>query len=425
MSFYLFRRYFLSARSGSLIKLVSWICMAGMTVSVAALILITSVMGGFGKAIKTRLLSKSAHLVLDFQENPFLNTKETSKRKTNSLFASKEEPAFLFSSLTKEQKEGIKEVFLFEKQDLILKTPQGFKGISAIGYSEKQWEETFLQTANNMEIQVEDASFSPLLEDPGKEVLLSYELFLEINPSEEKNLFLLPLTGLLLPPSLPPPVKQMKIKGAFQEPSTGEKAFYIYYKQGKIDFGDFSKVSYGAEIKLYDPEQVSLYQDLFKKHKAQSWKERNSTLFFALKLEKFIMVLLLILALVISCLGISSAMLLLMTQKGKDVAILRAMGMSKKEVIKTFTRIGLYLSLMALFAGAFIGLGGTLFLKYNDSINFLGENYRDRTLPAIFVPIQYLVILFSSFLISWISCYLPTKYLSYIKPAELLKVTRF
>ena len=425
MSFYLFRRYFLSARSGALIKLVSWICMAGMTVSVAALILITSVMGGFGKAIKIRLLSKSTHLALKFQENPFLHEKTTYKRRSDSLFSSKEEPDFLFSSLTKEQKAGIKEVLLFEKQDLILKTSKGFKGVSAIGYTEKQWQENFSKFSNNIEVWTENSTLSPILKNPAKEVVLSYELFLEMNSSEEKELFFIPLTGLLLPPGIPPPIKRMQIKGALQEPSQGEKAFYIHYKKGNLDFGDFSKLSYGAEIKLYDPEQVSLYKKLFQKYKPQSWKERNSTLFFALKLEKFIMVLLLILALVISCLGISSAMLLLMTQKGKDIAILRAMGMSKKTTIKTFTKIGLYLSLIALCAGAFIGLGGTLFLKYNDSINFLGENYRDRTLPAIFVPLQYLAILSSSFFISWISCYLPTKFLSYIKPAELLKITRF
>ncbi|MCZ0933332.1 MAG: hypothetical protein OXJ52_09305, partial [Oligoflexia bacterium] len=71
MSFYFFRRYFLSSRSGSLIKLISWLCLSGIAVSITALILIVSIMGGFGSAIKSRLLSKQAHLIIEFNKTPF------------------------------------------------------------------------------------------------------------------------------------------------------------------------------------------------------------------------------------------------------------------------------------------------------------------------------------------------------------------
>ena len=136
------------------------------------------------------------------------------------------------------------------------------------------------------------------------------------------------------------------------------------------------------------------------------------------------MTLFLILSLVISCLGISSALFLLMTQKGKDLAILHAMGLSQKEIIKTFTKVGLYLSFMGLLVGVFIGLAGTFFLKYN-RINILPAMYQDRTIPAIFVPTQYLAIFLAVVILAWISCYLPTRYLARIKPAELLKITSF
>ena len=89
MSFYLFRRYFLSSRSGSLIRVVSWICLGGMTVSVAALILIVSIMGGFGKAIKSRLLSKEAHLVIQFKDSPFV------KKYEKDFFKTKKRVCFL------------------------------------------------------------------------------------------------------------------------------------------------------------------------------------------------------------------------------------------------------------------------------------------------------------------------------------------
>ena len=423
MSFYLFRRYFLSSRSGSLIRVVSWICLGGMTVSVAALILIVSIMGGFGKAIKSRLLHNESHLVIHFKDSPFLNEKNQTQVKKKSVFFDREEHPAVFSSLTQKQREGIKEALIFENQELILKSLHGFKGISAIGYSQEQWDKKVLQNSLFTNINSENEP-APLKATQGKEILLSQELSLETGLSPGDEITLIPLAGLLLPPSLLPPIKRFKVKGILQEPSKGKEAFSIFYKQGLIDFGNFSRIKYGAEIQLHDPKQVPLYQNLFKKHKVQNWIERNSTLFFALKLEKFVMTLFLILALVISCLGISSALFLLITQKGDDLAILHAMGLSKKELIKIFTGVGLYLSFIGLFAGAVIGLSGTIFLKYN-TINFLPEMYQDRTIPAMFLPSNYIIILLGSLFLAWLSCYLPTRHLSHIKPAELLKITGF
>ena len=405
----------------------------------AALILIVSIMGGFGKAIQSRLLDKEAHLVIHFKENPFLN-KALTKTKKKSLFFDKEEPPVIFSHLTQEQKKGIQSAIIFETQDLILKSYKNFKGVTAIGYSKNQWnkkmEQIFSEEENNLNslnlnknqlnqspIQNSQSHLIPLKPDQKKEILLSEDLALEMNLTSGDDLNLIPLAGLLLPPNLLPPVKRFKVKGIFPTASTIKEAFSIYYKQGLMDFGDFSKINYRAEIKLYDPEQVLTYQNLFKNYEVQNWMERNSTLFFALKLEKFIMTLFLGLAFLISCLGVSSALFLLITQKGDDLAILHAMGLSQKELIKIFTKVGLSLTSISLFAGTFIGLSGTVFLKYNKNINFLPEIYQDRTIPAVFMPSNYLMILIGALLIAWISCYLPTKHLSRIKPSELLKIT--
>lgn len=423
MSFYLFRRYLLSSRANSLIRVVSWICLGGVTISIAALILIISIMGGFGEAIKSRLLSKEAHLVVHFKDNPFTKDKKHIEKK--SVFLNKEKQLGIFSSLTQKQRAGIKEVLVFEKQDLILKSPDGFKGVSAIGYSQKKWDEKASQAYSFSEensVPGKAVPFKPVIQ---KEALISSELSLNTKLFSGDELILIPLAGILLPPSLLPPIKGFVVKGILPQSSTPTEDFLIYYKQGLMDFGDFSKIKYGAEVKLYDPEKVLIYKNLLKGHKVQTWRERNSLLFFALKLEKFVMTLFLVLSLVISCLGISSALFLLMAQKAKDLAIFHAMGLSQKDIVKVFTRVGLYLTFIGLFSGALIGYCGTLFLKYNTLINFLPEMYQDRTLPAVFLPFSYFVILLSSLFLAWVSCYLPTRHLSHIKPSELLKITGF
>ena len=424
MSFYFFRRYFFSSRSGSLIKVISWLCLAGLIVSLTALILIVSIMGGFGSAIKSRLLSKQAHLSIDFKKDPFPLKKNTKSIKKKGLFFDELHPELFFSNLTKEQTKGIETSIVFEAQELILKSEQGFKGVSAIGYSKQQWNkklETALTTANNLtENNFTVYKPSPLKPNPDKEILLSHELALETGLSVNDTISFIPLTGLLLPPNLAPPIKNFKIKAILAPSENIQENFSIYYKQGKMNFGDFSKINYKAELKLKQPEQVKDYQKLFKNYKTKNWMEQNSSLFFALKLEKFVMTLFLVLAFVISCLGLSSALLLLMTQKREDIAILQAIGASQKEIVKTFTKMGFYLSSLGIIFGAGIGILGTLLLKYN-RFNLLPEMYQDRTIPAVFLPFNYLIILIGAFALAWFFCYLPTRYFSQSKTVELLR----
>ncbi|MCY4321095.1 MAG: FtsX-like permease family protein [Bdellovibrionaceae bacterium] len=415
MSFYFFRRYFLSSRAGSLIKIISWLCLAGVTVSITALILIVSIMGGFGEAIKSRLLSKQAHLTIYFDKNPF------SFKKLDGL-----KIKFLFPNLTQEQSARIKSSHIFETQELILKSKQGFKGVSAIGYSDDKWNKELENSLKDSE-DFQNTYIPPTIpyapnRKLEKEILLSHELSLETGLSIHDTISFIPLTGLLLPPNLPPPIKSFKVRAILPPSEKLKDNFSIYYKQGLMDFGDFSKVSYKAELQLKDPEKSKEYQQLFKNYKTTTWIEQNSNLFFALKLEKFIMTLFLILAFIISCLGISSALLLLMTQKKSDIAILRAMGSSQKEIVRIFTRIGFFLSSLGIVIGFSIGIFGTFLLKHNH-FNLLPEMYQDRTIPAVFMPFNYIIILTGALILSWFFCRLPSQYFSRIETVELLKTS--
>ena len=287
MSFYFFRRYFFSSRSDSLIKLISWLCLAGITVSITALFLIVSIMGGFGEAIKSRLLSKQAHLTIEFDKNPF-PLKNTKPIKNKSLFFNKIESETFFLNLTKKQREGIKSALVFEIQELILKSEQGFKGISARGYSEQQWNqklETAL-TTENIFLKSRFTPQTPFLLKPEKEILLSHELSLETGLTVNDTIALIPLTGLLLPPSLPPPIKKFRVKTILPPSESLQDSFSIYYKQGLMNFGDFSKISYKAELQLRQPEKVVKYQKLLKNYKNKKLDGAKLQLIFCFKIRK-------------------------------------------------------------------------------------------------------------------------------------------
>ena len=435
MSFYFFIRYFFSKRSGSLIKLVSRLCLAGITISVAALILIVSVMEGFGQAIKSRLLDKQAHLTLSLKQNPF--TLQSNQEITKELFIKDTNKELYF--LTPEQKKVIQNSQLFETQELILNKDGLLMGISARGYSKEIWNDIKKQSLKNFWYeggpnqllqptllneeplnQAESSAYllkKPSAKNLEKNILISHDLSLKTELKIGDRIQVLPLGGLLLPPQLPPPIKIFKVAGIFDGKSSSSS---FYYQQGNMDFGNFSKTYYKAEIQLKEPDKILEQEKLFKNFELKNWMEQNSYLFFALKLEKFIMILFFSIALIISCLGVSSSLLLLITQKTEDIAILQALGSSKKNLTQIFTNIGLYLSSLALISGSLIGLSIVLFLKYNQ-FNFLPEMYQDRNIPAVFVPLSYSLILSGTFLLSWLFSYLSSRYFSQLSIVNLLK----
>ncbi len=423
MSFYFFRRYFFSHRAGSLIRWVSWIGLAGMTISLSALILIMSIMGGFGQAIKSRLLSQSAHLSIRFKGPPLIQSQE----KGRSLFLGKEKWPLSSPVLSLEQKRGIQSITFFETQEVILQSTEGFKGVLAIGHPQQEWDkmlsQAFEEPSHKDSSFLEEESRPPLSLLSKKEVLLSHELALA-GGLFSGDISLIPLAGLLLPSHIPPPIKNFKIKGVLPPAEYEKSALSIYYPKGLMDFGDFSKIRYGAEIRLYDPEQAPFYKKLLSAYSSRTWMEANSNMFFALKLEKFIMTLFLTITLLLSCLGLSSALFLLITQKREDLAILQAMGFSQKDTVRLFTFMGMFLSAIGISLGFLLAMAVLAFLKLN-SFPFLPEIYQDRSLPTQLMPISYLLAIAGAFICSWLSCYLPARHISHIKLSELLKTTVF
>ena len=357
LSFHLFRHYFLSFKSASLIRIVAWFCLGGLAVSVAALVLVLSIMDGFGHSIKTRLLSNEAHLIL-------------SSKKGNTPISYQH--AAIHSLLPASLKKGIKSSVLFETQDILLKTPQGFSGAIAKGYEGKVLK-TLLNQSGTKRFEslhrtkdLSALSSQKALSNNEQKIPSSFSslpLFISKSLSETLNLyegdrvFLTPILALLLPPSELPPLKTGHIQGVIEklQQNQGEESFSVFYERGLMDFKGFSNLHFAWEIRLKDPENYKAYLPYFKDYKLEHWVDRNSSLLFALKMEKLIMVLFITLSILISCLGISVALLLLIIQKRKDIGILQAMGLSQKEVTKIFTRIGLSLSLIGVTGGMVFG----------------------------------------------------------------------
>ena len=357
-------------------------------------------MGGFGQSIKRRLLEKEPHLVLTLKEDPFLSKK-------NPL-----------NSLSQELKEGIQNQTPFEMQELIIKADNRLLGVVAKGYTEQKIRKDISSYQIHFFDETSSSQESPKIFSHSIFISSSLATFLNVFEGDEVTVF--PTLSLLLPSSEVPPLKTAQVHSILDKESKTETKLSISYLKGKILFKDFSQIQYGMEIKLKNPDTYPLYMDSLKNFKVQNWAQRNSSLFFALKLEKAVMFLLICLALLISFLGIASVLFLLITQKQKDIGILQAIGLSSNEVTKVFTYLGFLLSLVGIFCGLFLGISASFLLKHN-KFPLLPAIYQDRTLPALITPFSYLIIALGVTVLAWFICYFPSRYLGQIPIARFLK----
>ena len=365
LSLFFFVKYVFSKRANSLVRVLLQVCLVSVSIGVAALVVSLSVLNGFSYNLQKKLLSTEPHIVLNFETEPEVLTSDSLFRQKFIKDLKKYSLFLKFNS--------------FKTQDVLLRTSDGlFSGAIAKGISRESlaFEEGNTQISSEIEVEID------------------FDLAQSLNVYEGDELMILPSQVLLLPVGSWPPFQTVRISSVSSMEASYEenKTFYYDLRKNKNLFSTQSSLKKGLEIFLQDPyrykeaEEV-IFKDLkfygFQESdfRIESWTQRNSLLFMALKLEKYVMSLFLGLSVLITSFSIVTLILLLTTQKRRDMAILIAMGLSVKKVKNIFVQVGLFVFSLALLGGL---LGGVLLAYFMEiyPLEILPDIYYDRTLPS-------------------------------------------
>ena len=368
-----FFNYILSSRAGSLIRSVSIVCIFGLIVSAASLIVVINVMSGFGSALKNRLLSHEPHLVIY----------NSSAKPANLVNAVKN--VFIQNHL----QEDVRLIRFFETQDVILKNSKGnFVGAVARGYPSKDLKAL---TQDSDDKYFEDVnskvewSASNLTTEVKTRIHIGAELADQLSVYEGDFLFVMPAENLLTPPTEMVPPEKVQVTSLVVSSHSYLNNKKIFYEKDSISsLKGTASLSEGVEVFLYDPEKYKPYKDALKAKgfDVQSWSDQNSSLFFALKIEKIIMALFLALAALIAGFSIASMIQLLMTQQRQDIGILMVMGYPIRSIRKLFVHLAFLMSFLGVSGGVILGYLICLFFKFVP-IELLPSIYVDRKIPVI------------------------------------------
>jgi lipoprotein-releasing system permease protein len=404
LSWLIFKNYLLSRRSGALVRIIAWHCIIGIAMGVAALIIVLAVMNGFNVTIRSRMLSVEPHLVLKQKERPTADQAEKLKTVIESL-----------------ESDSVSEIDRFESQDLILRSVEGlFGGAIAKGYDPATVDALVMRIWNS----TRNEGAAPVPEKLAeKEVILGTDLARSLGIFEGDQVVLVPPETLLLPKGEIPKLQKFKVKAlvSTQTPELDSKLLFYDLDSFPSKMRSLS-ADQGFEIRLTNPYRAeALKAALAKKGiEVQTWGERDTSLFFALKMESWAMTLFLSLAVLITSFSIVIVMVLLMSQKRQDIGLLMAMGLSLNKVRYTFLQVGLMLSFLGIFSGVLLGTTVSVVLDVFP-IELLPDIYTDSTLPAKLTGNILFFVLSSSSLIAVIGSSLPVWRYILNSPAQSLR----
>lgn len=151
----------------------------------------------------------------------------------------------------------------------------------------------------------------------------------------------------------------------------------------------------GVALDVPNPMDVKQYEERIKPlHDLQSlsWQKVNSSLLFALKLEKFAMGSILMLIVLVAAFSISGTMMMMVFHKKAQISLFRSLGMSQKDIVRLFLTHGFAIGTVGILAGLALGLGVCAIIYYTHNIPLPAGVYLLKSLPVRFLPWDYVVI---------------------------------
>ena len=420
MSFELFisLRHLKSKRAQKFISLNTWISIGGVALGVMALIVVIAVMSGFGKDLRDKILGTNSHIVV-----------------TNITRSGMDD----FESVLKKvmQSDGVKAAAPFILNQVMLTFGSKSSGVVVRGVDPER--EAMVSDLEKNLIQGEIGMLKRRKKnkaDPGHDnIILGKELSQKLGVQVGDAISMVSPASRLTPMGLIPKIKLFKVVGLFESGmfEYDSSLAFISVQSAQRFFSMKGQVS-GIEIRVEDidsADQIAeiLQENLGFPYYVRDWMRMNKNLFSALRLEKIVMFIILILIILVAAFNIVSTLFMVVMEKTKEIAILKSMGASRTSIMKIFSFQGLIIGLLGTLIGC-IG-GFTIVPNLNEIVGFI-ENifgitafpsdvyYLDKLPSEIQYMDSFLIVVFSIFICFVASLY-PAWRASRLDPVDGLR----
>ena len=397
-------RYLKTRKKDGFLNIISIFSFIGISLGVAVLIIVMSVMNGFRAELINKIVGFNAHVTVKPYE------KSINLEKLNDKIL----------------KIISKELILSNSGEAIVISKDYTKGLVLRGYNSKDFAKLDVVKKENLIGESNQLSKNSI--SIGKELSFNLDLSVGDRVSIMSPVGIETIIGSL------PKQETFTITSIFDSGMVDFDANIAFINLGTLEsLFDLEKKNRNLEIYLNNPSNIDeikiQIQKIFDNEFVYTWADMNSSLFSALKVERNVMFIILSLIIIVAAFNIISGLTILVKNKTKDIAILKSIGVLNKSITKIFFLVGVIIGTTATLFGIFLGVLFSLYIEnlreflsntFNISL-FPEEIYFLSTMPSEINPTSIFIISICSIFITIIVSIFPAIKASKLDPVKGLK----
>jgi len=398
-------RYMKAKRKQAFISVISLFSVLGVMLGVMTLIIVLGVMNGFEKDLKEKILGTVSHLVVMSHSSRMVTG-------WNQLM----DRIRVF--------DGIQATTPYIYGQAMISTHGRVRGVIVRGID--------TQTAGkviSLPRYLQSGSLGELdqFKDGVGGVIVGKELAVMNSLRVGDVIQLISPQGKRTPIGAIPRVQNFRIVGVFKSGMYEFDATLVYMELSQAQkFFELGDGVTGIEVTLkdiyYAPKLGARIESaLGPPFWTRTWKDMYSNLFSALKLEKFAMFVILTFIVLVAAFNIIISLIMLVMEKSRDIAILKALGATSDRIMRIFIAQGMVVGIVGTALGALAGIAGSALLARYPIIELPPEIYTISALPVSVEPLDVVIICVVALTICFLATLYPSLRAARLEPVEALR----